>query len=925
MRACFTRKSNERQWRAVQSVFEEQIPFHSLRMTHSARKCGLGRSILLFIILGLFPFLFSVTQADEGAVASDYHSWTAYRSARYPLVIYSQENKSVPEEVLFRAEEAMGSFEKDYPGFHFHLDQPIEVPLAWDAPQHFQPIDSNDYRIVPLPISETNSKRADQSSLSEATSILLEAELRMTTGRTLPDWFCEFILSDWKGSLLETGSGPVFQINPGDFSKMILNGNFRTLQDMTKATPGNPVLYFDHNPAFARWLSSCMYVLYAQQAPSGRSFQADLTAILIAAQSKEEPAGSQTNLLIKRLLQQTPDLTKAVKDYWAARSPEECVLAQNLEASARLWASLATLADQAGTRYPTFNELAAAVKNDTIPLPANAPRSLVRKANMFLDRDGFYELSWDGPTAVIREVAREGFGFEIHAHADNGFVETKVERFNASSEDMAKLPNPDANPFHSDHYLIFTDGKPEDTSDILLQADLFYKRLTAELPWPQPPRHARLVMYYYVNAWESGLFQVNYYLPMIGVIYVSPQGDDTMRHEMVHQIVDFSAKGRFALWFNEAIAEYYGRHIAYAGDGFVGPLRIPYEVENIQSYLAGKWEGQWGEMTLPQLVHLDPDAWSALRHGPYTFAWSIVYYMIHGDNGAHRTLFDDYMKATAAGTGDAKARDEAFDAAAMKLEPGWRAYWSGVSSHADETCTDEAHVRLVYLFLQEGLRQGLTKITTEPESVDWLIEKHELKTAPLRVNRITNDAADGVSRQLDWKNTWKAQGTGNEMRLSCTYPNGTKIEVWHDAMTNQTMSRAVLSAAALSWTTKPTLPGSSSDVAGGNQSSGATQAPVPQPPAVGAGSFPPSAPHPAVAPGSFPPFAPRPAVAPGSFPPSAPRPAVAPGSFSPLPPRSAAVTSPVPPCAPVPTQAPLPPPPPAKDGSNAPPTPPGVD
>ena len=828
----------------------------------------------LFFLLGLVLLLPAVTRADDGATIADYHTWTAYRSTRYPLVIYSQENKSVPEEVLFRAEAAMGNFEKDYPGFHFHLEQPIEVPLAWDAPQHFQPIDSHDYRVVPLPISDTNSKRADQLALSAATSLVLEAELRMTTGRTLPDWFCEFILSDWRGSLIETGSGPVFQINPANFSKMILNGNFRTLEDMTKPTPGNPELYFDNDPAFARWLSSSMYVLYARESPTGRSFQAALTAILIAAQKKKEPAGSEANFLIKRLLQQTPDLTRAVKDYWAARSPEECVLAQNLEASARLWASLATLADQVGTHYTKFDDLAAAVKNDSIPLPANVPRSLVRKATMFLDRDGSYELSWDGATAGIREVAREGFGFEIHAHADKRFVDAKVERFTAGPKDLAKLPDPNANPFYSDHYLIFTDGKPEDTSDILLQADLFYKRLTAELPWPQPPRHARLVIYYYVNAWESGLFQVNYYLPMIGVTYVSPQGDDTMRHELVHQIVDFSAKGRFTLWFNEAIAEYYGRHIAYAGDGFVGPLRIPYEVENIQNYLAGKWVAQWGEMTLPQLVHLDPEAWAALKHGPYTFAWSILFYMIHGDNGAHRALFDDYMKATAAGTGDAKLRDEAFGSAAMKLEPEWRAYWSGVSNHADETCDDEAHVRLVYLFLQEALRQGLTKVTTEPESVDWLIEQHELKTAPLRANRITNDAADGVSRQLDWKNTWKVQGTGNDMRLSCTYPNGTQIEVWLDAATNKTTSRATLSATALAWATKPTLPGSSSEAAVGDQGSIAAQAPVPQPPAVGAGSFPPSAPRPAVGAGSFPPSAPRPAVAPGSFPPSAPRPAV---------------------------------------------------
>ena len=813
---------------------------------------------VLGVLCSLFlPVLLLAQGAANGG--ADYHSWTFYKSDRYPLVIYSQETKGQPQETLFRAEAAMGAFERDYPGFHFKLAKPIEVPLAWDAPHHFRPINKNDFSILPLALSDK------RPNWDDAISSILEAELKETTQRELPDWFTDFILDEWEGDNyhLETGSGPIFTINPGCFSKMVQNGHFQALDSFDRPIHEDPLVYGDSDPSFARWMSAAMDLLYAQQVPAGKHLQTSLTQILVAAQAEGQQA--QADLLLKDLVKRSSAITKEVEAYWAAISPEAFVLAEHLEASARLWASLAVFADEAGTRYANFADLAAAVKSGQIPLPPEVPRSLVPRANMFLDRDGSYELTWNGPTAEIREIAREGFGFDVHATATKSAVDAKVVRFTADAKDMAKLPDPNANPFYSEHYLILTDGTPEHTSDILLEGDLFYKRLTAELPWPQPHRNARFVMYYYSDAWAAGLSTINYYQRDTGVITVSPLGDDTMRHEMVHQIVDFSTRGNFAWWFNEAIAEYYGRHITYAGNEFVGPVRLADETEDIQHYLAGRWPGKWGKLTLAQVVHLDPAAWSALKHGPYTFSWSIVYYIIHGDDGAHRALFDDYMRATAANQGDAKARDAAFDAAAMQLEPGWRKYWSDASSHADDSRNREVTVRLTYLLMEEAGRQGFANAAQSPSSLNDLLARHGLKPAVLHADRITAGGMNYISQRWSWQNKWTVEGAGKDLRLTCTYPSGTKVVVWRDPATGAIASQATLCAADLAKASQSTLPqGPPPKMAdGGDNGSSSAQRPMaPSFPTSGSlgGSYPPS----------FPTSGPSPAVNVKPMPPSFP-------------------------------------------------------
>ncbi len=226
----------------------------------------------------------------------------------------------------------------------------------------------------------------------------------------------------------------------------------------------------------------------------------------------------------------------------------------------------------------------------------------------------------------------------------------------------------------------------------------------------------------------------------------------------------------------------------------------------MQDFLAGNWEGAWGRLTYAHLVRLDPEEWSSFKNGPYPLSWSIVYYMINVNGGAHRALFDDYMKATAANTTDTQTRDEAFIKAVTKLEPGWRAYWSGVSKRADRNLEAQARVRMTLLLVREAVRQGDADAAVHPGHLKGLLERHALKPSPLYADRISQGGMDDVRQHWSWETKWTITGTGDDMRLVAVYADGTRIEAWLDPKTGVTDSSAVLSPAELQIVNTSTMP-----------------------------------------------------------------------------------------------------------------------
>ena len=803
------------------------------------------------------------------ASAPIYLAWTPFPSARFPLIIYCPKDadakkqmmhEEVAKEALFRVEAAWAEFQEEHPGFTIKIDRPIQAPMTGDADKQFGALAKRDPYL--LPINTTQTINQPWGNVYD----VLENALRLTTRHALPDWFYAFLLADHNAFLLDTGVDPLPLINPLSLVRLSNDGKIRDLAALAKL---DPQAVTQHSKAAVDdgFMSALMYARYAQEAAGGKDMRDAITHVLVSAQR------DGTAQALNDLFSQSK-WNADVQAWWRSLRPDAYVLDRHMEASARLWAALAAFAGRAGTRYSSFDDLATAVASDKIALPANVPRSLVKKAHMFRDHDSGYQLSWDGENAVLREITPEKVCFEIHTSFDKaGGLREEMQRKGAIPADLILLPKPETNSAHCEHFAIFTDGSPNHVASIVLQADRYEEYCVAALPWSPRPNPARIVMYYYENAWESGLFYTNYYIPDLGVTFVSSTGDATMRHEITHQIVDFSAKGKFPLWFNEAIAEYYGHHLIYAGDGFV-PYRDKDEVQDLHHYLGGQWPGEWGRITIPQLVHMDFHAWRGLKHGPYTLAWSLAYFLNFGDEGAHKALFDDYMKMVASDKGDPEARDAQFGDAVLALEPAWRKYWSAMPESQQDIPTAEAHARLLVLLTRQAEAQNLA--IKDPGSILTFVQHDQIHTSPDDAERIAPTALDDMKRWYNWwADQWTLKQGPHGPEWTCSRKDGAIIKAGFEVRdgVTQTVSSVI---------NPPTAPFAAGAHDGNHPS-------MPPMPSVHDGDHPPSTPSvamPSVHDGDHPPMPPMPSVHDGNHPrhtPSPAEPSISPGQATPTP------------------------------------------
>jgi hypothetical protein len=742
-------------------------------------------------LLSVVFLLLSVTllRSEE---APAYQAWPALRSELYPLVIYS-EGKTAPAEVLFRAENRLRAFERSYPGFSFSGMRTIEIPLAWDASRRFAQGNRGELVVKPVDLSDDLIGKAEQRAIdSEVGSVLYSAVWARTGGR-LPVWLLNLVTTEFMADQIVTGATPQILVNPAIVSRETEGAAFTDLASMEAGIP------WDANKV---WYSGMMYLRFARESPDGAKLRQAFADVLAAA-SSENAAPEAIQEKVGALHGVGKELEPALKQYWTGLSSRKYLLENYLEGIARLWSALAMHADRAGTRYSSFADLRAAVEEKRLTLPPGIPSTLAGNARTFLDRDGAYTLSWEGASAKLKLVSREGWGLEVTARMNQGLVHDEAKRFVPGAGELAQLPSVDASAFYSDHYLLLSDCEPSVASDLLLQADRFHDFLTGELPWDQPAEQGRMVMLYFSDAWGSGLNRRNFFDPSTGTTFVSPLGDDVMRHESVHQVVEFSCKGKFAWWFNEAMAVYFGNQVVFAGDKFLAPAPQPNYIWGLQEYLAGNVSGKWGNLTLAELVNLDPAGW--VSHGPsvYPLAWSVVHFLQHGDGGAHRAILQDYLKAVASDETTEKERNAKFHAAVLALEPQWRAYWTSASSLMHEPMQREAMVRVMFQVREEAIRQF-------PEEAGKPLIPNEviLKLAPAssRRNRVMGQSIEELIRMALWRNEWSLTGEGGSEQLRCGFSDGSAVTVWRDPRTQALQSTMTISPEHAAMLAKSTMP-----------------------------------------------------------------------------------------------------------------------
>ncbi len=192
---------------------------------------------------------------------------------------------------------------------------------------------------------------------------------------------------------------------------------------------------------------------------------------------------------------------------------------------------------------------------------------------------------------------------------------------------------------------------------------------------------------------SGGMFFVTHHARGLATYVDEQRTSETfavLQHEGFHQFAWTHLGPALPTWANEGLAQYFedaplvnGRLVVGTTDG--GRLsRVRTALEDHKTLPLGTLFGmsglQWGEA-----LHNDADHSGLV----YAQSWSVVYFLIHGEDGRYRDAFNRYLRLINSGRAAESAFREAFgtrDPAGMQQR--WAAYVRGLEQPALSTAKD---------------------------------------------------------------------------------------------------------------------------------------------------------------------------------------------------------------------------------------------
>jgi len=188
-----------------------------------------------------------------------------------------------------------------------------------------------------------------------------------------------------------------------------------------------------------------------------------------------------------------------------------------------------------------------------------------------------------------------------------------------------------------------------------------------------------------------------------------------LQHEGFHQFAYAFIGGDLPPWANEGMAQYFEDGIIIGRDMHLG-LVNPHRLRQVQEALANKSN----LMSFRELMTMDGQQWSAnlradARRGglQYAYAWSVVHFLVHADNGRYQRAFLGYLDLIASGRTSEQAFQRAFGTADLEA---MRKRWSQYVMLLDPDPLAEATLRME--FLGRALSALHEKGHPAPESIE---------------------------------------------------------------------------------------------------------------------------------------------------------------------------------------------------------------
>jgi hypothetical protein len=166
-----------------------------------------------------------------------------------------------------------------------------------------------------------------------------------------------------------------------------------------------------------------------------------------------------------------------------------------------------------------------------------------------------------------------------------------------------------------------------------------------------------------------------------------------LQHEAFHQFAAKVIRADLPQWLNEGIAEYFAE-CRFTGDGFFPGLARPQRIHRLQDEISdGKLK------PTAELLRMTREQWSkGLTIKDYDQAWSIVYYLLHADDGKYAKSLDRYILLLGQKVHNETAWRQCFGDVGQ-FEARWKAWWQQVPEDLTADEAIEAQVQTFCSFL----------------------------------------------------------------------------------------------------------------------------------------------------------------------------------------------------------------------------------
>ena len=236
-----------------------------------------------------------------------------------------------------------------------------------------------------------------------------------------------------------------------------------------------------------------------------------------------------------------------------------------------------------------------------------------------------------------------------------------------------------------------------------------YLRQTRELKKAPPPPYMQFKFFRRIEDYEAagGTAGSGGQFDSRSGVLMAVAGNQTdartwhrVQHEAFHQFAHHTLGTELPPWLNEGLAEYFAES-AFTGDSMVTGLVPEHRRARIIAAIEAK-----EFMPLERMMLMSSEQWNRLLvRDNYDQAWSLVVYLLHGENGAYAGRFNEFLGLCSQGHNWQNAWRQSFGSI-NGLERGWLRWWVQLPQNPAAQAYRQATTRTLTSFWARAVSQG---------------------------------------------------------------------------------------------------------------------------------------------------------------------------------------------------------------------------